>query len=83
MARSGHAAGMKQRIVVPSAPLIGQTIGLPPRFGDHGIIGNVDPFVVNADTGRSWIPNPVLKWRNHRHPNSMAPCQTSGRQTMP
>jgi hypothetical protein len=30
-----HAAGMKQRIEVPSGPFIGQTIVLPARFGSE------------------------------------------------
>ena len=41
--------GMKQRIEIPNAPLIGQTIVPPTRFGNHGIIGNVDPLLIDAD----------------------------------
>jgi hypothetical protein len=34
---------------VPRDPLMGQTIVLPARFGcNHGIIRNVDPFIVYA-----------------------------------
>jgi len=61
MARSGHAAGMKQRIEIPRDPMTGQTIVLPApvRFGDHGIIGNVDPFVVDADAGVAALGFPI------------------------
>jgi hypothetical protein len=41
--------GMKQRIEVPSVPLVGQTMVLPYRFGDHCIIWNVDPLIIDAD----------------------------------
>ena len=53
--------GMKQRIEVPSDPLTGQTMVLPApdRFGDHGIIGNVDPLVVDADAVMAVFQFPI------------------------
>ena len=43
--------GMKQRMEVPRVPLTGQTMGpaRPVRLRNHGIVGDVDPFVVDAD----------------------------------
>ena len=41
--------GMQQRIEVPSVPLVGQTMVLLYRFGDHCIIWKVDPLVIDAD----------------------------------
>jgi hypothetical protein len=45
--------GMKQRIEVPRVLLTGKTMVLPARFGNHRIVGNVDPLVVDADTMQS------------------------------
>ena len=64
--------GMKQRIEVPSEPLIGQTIVRPDLFGSvitlvpltavlaaYGVVRNVDPLVVETDAVMAVFGFPV------------------------
>jgi hypothetical protein len=66
--------GMKQRMEVPRDPFMGQTIVLPARFGTviTASSGTTHCRRVRGN-GRSWIPNPGPKRRNHPHPNSTVP----------
>jgi hypothetical protein len=49
--------GMKHLIEICSSNRIGQTIVRPARFGSviTRFIGNIDPFVVEADTVMSFL----------------------------